>query len=201
MLKRSAHKLSQKIQNRPARTKYIAITEATSFSLQTFPKEAKLMLDRIIPIYEQTRQLPKTDLNRWLHMLHRIPEDVLVDYPNFRESKPKQAAYVTVMLAVYARTLLHATDEDGLRCDMSDDEIHLATNRIYLFYFPAELYRRRGFIEVNMPADPFGVWTELSISYTEKGIEHKSELEFFPPAEDVEAGKPVAVPFEEWAKD
>lgn len=188
------------LQPRPRVTKFAAPTGETMSVLITLPKDARVLLEQIIPVFDQAREQPPT-ADRWLWMLRCLPTEVLETLPQLRQTKSRQAGHVTVMLAVFARCLLHPIDETGLRCEMSDDEVHLGSNRLILFYFPAEALQRRGYLEAEMPADPFSAWTTTRIRYTADGLAHNDDLDpLLPhppviPTDSVAAGKWVELDF------
>lgn len=191
--------MKAKVGKRPPVSRYVAVTSETAFALKTLPNEARLLLERIVPIFDEARRLPVAD-DRWLWLLERLPEDVLVDIPHLKKVKSKQAGHVVVMLAVYARCLLFPTSEEGLRCEMSDDEIHRASNHIIIFYLPFEQLRRKGYVTGHLPVDPFAEWETVTYAYTEKGLSAPAEeMDIFAPPADAKAGEALTIPFSQWA--
>jgi hypothetical protein len=182
---------------RPARTRYIALTEAGRFAMHTLPKDSRALIEKIMPVFAAARALPP-DEERWVWLVRHLPLEVLVELPQLKLTKSKQAGHVAVMLTVYARVLLCPTDESGLRCDMSDDEVHTATNRILLFYFTLEEFQRRGYVEAVLPNDPFAPWETSRITYTATGIAAGQELEIYAAPADAVAGQPVERPYQDW---
>ncbi len=158
---------------RPARTKYVALTTETMYVIKTFPREARLMLEKLIPVFDVVRA-ESFDASRWLSLLHKMPEEILTDLPKLKVTKTKQAIHVTVMLAVFARTLHYPRADNALCCDMSDEELHKATNRIIIFYLPIEHFLRQGYLKVDLPHDPFGPWTDCTMRYTTSGLAVRS---------------------------
>jgi len=183
----------EKIVPKKTPRKYVAITEETVFSLNTFPKDTRQMLKLLIPAFEEAMKLPPAP-DRWLKMLSLLPEEVLLQLNELRETKPKQANHMVVMLSVYARALLYPLDERGVTCAMLDSEVHRASNRIFIYYFPLEYYRRKGYIEPEWAADPFTDWDILRHRYTEAGIAADMELGHFAPAETTKAGDLIEYP-------
>lgn len=191
--------LKAQVGKRPQVSRYVAVTGETSFALKTLPNEARTLLERIVPVFDETRTLPPSD-DRWLWLLEHLPDDILVNIPELKKVKSKQAGHVVVMLAVYARCLLYPTSEEGLRCEMTDEEIHRASNHIIIFYMPFERLRREGYVTGQLPADPFAEWDTVSLTYTEKGLNAGTDvMDIFMPPADAKAGEPVVIPFSRWA--
>jgi hypothetical protein len=179
----------------PAKTprKYIAITKETVFSLKTFPKDARQMLELVIPAFDAARELsPAPD--RWLVMLKHLPMEALIQLPVLRATKANQANHVVVMLSVYARALLYPLDETSVRCEMLDTDVHKTSNRIYFYYFQLERYRRLGLLEPEWLADPFTDWTQIRVRYMPAGLAAPAELERYAAPEGTIAGEPVDLP-------
>lgn len=175
--------------------KYVAVTAETRFALHTLPRDTRRLLEGIIPAFDDVRMLPASP-QRWLEMLARIPDDVLEQLPQLKTTKPQQAGQVVVMLSVYARALLYPTDETGMRCEMLDTDVHQSSNRIYLYYFPMERFRRLGYVDVDWPTDPFVDWPSIRFRYTEAGIAAGAAMEDFAPAETTVAGQIVETTLE-----
>ncbi len=182
---------------RPARTKYAALTTDTMYLTKTFPREARVMLEKLIPVFDVVREEP-FDAPRWLSLLQHIPDEILIDLPLLKLTKSRQAIHVTVMLAVFARVLHYPHDDNDLLCMMSDEEVHKATNRIIIFYLPIEHFRRRGYLEAEIPNDPFAPWTSFTVRYTEAGIAAGKQLDIFAPLDTTEAGQPITISFYDW---
>ncbi len=185
---------------RPARTKYVALTTETMYLTRTFPKEARVMLEKLIPVFDVIRQQPASE-SRWLAFLQAIPEDILVDLPLLRAKKSRQAAHVTLMLSVFARSMLYPHPDNALICDMSDEEAHQASNRIIIFYLPIEHYRRLGYLQMEIPGDPFAPWTMFHVRYSKAGIAAGDKLDIFQAPDNAVVGQRVTINFSDWGLD
>lgn len=155
------------------------------------------MLEKLIPAFDLVREEP-FDTPRWLSLLHQIPDDILIDLPLLKLTKSRQAIHVTVMLAVFARVLHYPHPENDLLCLMSDEEVHKATNRIIIFYLPIEHFRRLGYLNAEIPSDPFVPWTTFTMRYTEAGLAAGKLLDIFAPLDTTTAGQPVTINFYDW---
>ena len=182
----------------PAKTprKYVAVTEDTVFSLNTFPKDARHMLDLVIPTFDAIR-LSRAAPDRWLEMLRQLPMAVLTQMPILRATKAHQAKHVLVMLCVYVRSLLYPLDDSGVHCEMLDAVVPTISNRIYFYYFQLERYRRLGYLEPEWLADPFTDWEVVRLSYTAAGVNAGQELEHYAAPVGTLPGQIVELPCNE----
>jgi len=191
---RAAEKKPPKVQ--PTK-KFAAVTTDTIDTLYKLPREARVLLEAITPYFDQARDLPATP-QRWLQMLQLLPATILSSLLELREKKSRQAGYVSVMLCVFARCLLHPKDESGLTCEMTDEDVRLVSNRMVNYYLPFELAQRQGYVTMTWPEDPFSTWEQVTFTYTQAGIDAGDQLADLAPAETTIAGQVIDVPLKNW---